>query len=412
LSVKSESIASQIMRRDIEPIVSANFFDKYFDMIVLPNCHPQFYHGWISEIKELMTLHPSLYYSMLACSAAQVHSLSGTSQLHGLALEYYGQSMRYVSRLLDSESLVNHNGLLMSIILLYLHGCLGQATFGDIPRHLDAAMSLVRLRLLDGGSAIQQSFDRIALESVLYQIFLTTAGSWSDCQPHAARLDDTFWNKAELLLEDSHLFPEESPSVNSPILGVPVSLFRLVLSAKQLYHRRDDPDLAALDELQAEIGDWEALVLRNGDPDSAASQSNLSHYQLYKDAAYLYIIIASLLIDQAASAVASDATTHIPSASESWQAAKMLEILKRQQGNTEWGKCFISNWPLYTAGFFMDTHEAQDVVRQELRFRIEVTGFSQPVRFLQDLEAVWAERKQLLCTASIVGGLSSTATRG
>lgn len=415
LSVQSESIANQIVRRDIEPLFSANFFDKYFDMIVLPNCHPQFYHGWIDEIKELMAHNPSLYYSMLACSATQVHAYSGTAQLLGLALEYYGQGMRHVSRLLEVDSVANHNGLLMSIILLYLHGCLGQATFGDVPRHLDAAMSLVRLRFFDSRGAIQHTFDRIALESVLYQMFLTAAGTWSACPPDSTHVDAEFWSTAQLLLENSNLFPDDSPAVNSPVLGIPISLFRLVLSAKQLYHRSDRLDVEELGNLQAEIADWEALVLQNGEADYAASQSNLSHYQLYKDAAYLYILIASLLIDQAASAALEGASYQISSAGESWQAVRMLEILRRQQGNREWSKCFLSNWPLYATGFFMHTPDTQALVRQELLRRIEVTGFLQASRFLNELELIWMERGPIgtstVQRSSDTHAASSDATR-
>jgi hypothetical protein len=409
-------MSSQIMRRDVEPLVSANFFDNYFNMIVLPNCHPQFYHGWIGEIKDLMTKHPSLYYSMLACSAAQVHSLSGTSQLHGLALEYYDRGIKYVSQLLDVDSVANHNGLLMSIILLYLHGCLGRATFSDVPRHVDAAINLLRLRLFTNrvSHSIRTTFDRIAIESALYQIFLTAAGPWVDPPASSVPIDFEFWHNAESLLSDpnSSLFPTHSASVNSPILGQPLALFRLVLTAKHLYQTRhlhhhhyqphhSDSSPTLTTTLQDELADWEALVLRNADPDPAAAASNLSHYVLYKHATYLYILIASLLLDQAinippippAFSPTSEPTQHHPCASAStWQVIRIIQILRQHQGDMEWAKCFISNWPLYTCGFFMVRKEEQDVVRQELVLREKVTGFSQTRRFLEELEVVWAER--------------------
>lgn len=390
--MQSESVAGQIILRDVEPLVSANFFDKYFDMIVLPNCHPQYYHGWIAEIKQLMTQHPSLYYSVLACSASQVHSLSGTSQMHGLALEYYDRSIKGVLQLLEVESVATHNGLLMSIILLYLHGCLGLATLTDVPRHVEAAIRLLRLRLFSGNGTVWQPFDRIAVESVLYQIFLTTMGSWTVHIEENFHFDADFWLQAEALLAQSTLFPDESPSVNSPVLGVPIALFRLVLSIRKQYQSPQQQDPDAITHLQDEVGEWEALVLQDADIDPAASQSGLSHYALYKDAAFLYILIASLLLEQTTGLYPRADAGLEPEASNSWQVARMLQILQKHQGDDEWAKCFISNWPIYTVGFFVGTEREQEVVRQELRLRSELTGFSQASRFLVELEATWAAR--------------------
>lgn len=389
----SETLAGRLVLRDVEPLVSANFFDKYFDMIVLPNCHPRFYYGWIAEIKDLVVRHPSLYYSMLACSAAQVHSLSGASQLHSLALEYYGRSLKYICQLPETESSASHNSLLMSIILLYLHGCLGNATLSDVPRHVNAAIGLLRVRFLTGDNTIRQPFDRIAFESVMYQIFLTATDSWIHAAQQDFYFDGDFWYQAELLLARSTLFPEDSPSMNSPILGLPVSLFRIVLSAKNIYQSGQEHDGNALIILKRELKDWETLVLSNKDPDYVASQTHLSHYRLYKDATYLYILVASLLIDQAKHWLPTKEAVLEPRASNSWQALMMVRILRNHQGDEEWAKCFISNWPLYTVGFFMQDDSEQAVVRQDLLLRVQVTGFSQAKRFLAELEETWARRK-------------------
>jgi hypothetical protein len=382
------------MRRDVEPLVSANFFDNYFDMVLLPDCHPQFYHGSLGEIKDLMTKHPSLYFALLACSAAQVCSLSGTSQLHGLALEYYDRGIKHVSELLDVDSVANHDGLLITIILLYLHGCLGRATFDDVPRHLDAAVGLLRLRLFNGKGGVRQPLDRLAIESSLYQIFLTAAGSWLDPPSRNPQLDISFWSSAEDLLSCSDLFPEHSAIVNSPVLGQPLCLFRHVLTAKSHYQNRHQPDYDAIATLQDELSSWEALLLTNGDLDVAAAQSNLGHYQLYKDSMYLYILIASLLLDQAINTTSDGGSVQAPKASTSWQAVRMLRILKQHQSENEWAKFYASNWPLYTCGFFMAGASDQDIVRQGLILRTEVTGFSQPARFQEELELVWDRRRR------------------
>ncbi|ETN43748.1 uncharacterized protein HMPREF1541_02907 [Cyphellophora europaea CBS 101466] len=362
-------------------------------MIVLPNCHPSFYHGWINEIRQLMTVHKSLYYSVLACSASQLRSLSGTQQMHGLALEYYSRGIETVSSLLAVESAATHNGLLMTIILLYLHGCLGLTTFSDIPRHVEAAIQLLRLRFFTGhDGAIRRPFDRIAIESVLYQVFLTAMGSWCQRIEQDFHFDAEFWLQAEKLLAQSTLFPSEPATVNSPVLGVPMSLFRLVLSIKQIYQGPNRQDQETINHLRDELDEWEAMVLRNDDLDLAASRSELSHYEIYKDAAFLYILAASLLLDQADEFLFDGTEILEPRPSSSWQVAKMIQILQDHAEDYEWAKCFIGNWPLYTIGFFMETQDEIELVRADLQRRWDISGFSQVARFRGELETAWAGR--------------------
>lgn len=52
--------------------------------------------------------------------------------------------------------------------------CLGKGTYTDIPPHLQAAVRVLSLRFFDASDNELQPFDRLAFESVLYQIFLTS----------------------------------------------------------------------------------------------------------------------------------------------------------------------------------------------------------------------------------------------
>lgn len=122
LSRLSESTSIQAMRYNIEPLLVDHFANTYYSTILLPDCHADFYHGWIADIQRLMKQHKSVYYSVLACSASQIHSLSSVPHMGELALDYYSQSIKEVSRLLDLSSVATHDGPLNSIILLYLHG--------------------------------------------------------------------------------------------------------------------------------------------------------------------------------------------------------------------------------------------------------------------------------------------------
>ena len=123
LSLRSESAAHHVLSRDLESVITRHFVDKYYTLLLLPNCHPGYYWGWITDIQRLMVECKSLQYSVLACAASHLHYIDDSSQMQELALTYYSRALRGLSELLAKPGqLESHNGLLMSVILLYLHG--------------------------------------------------------------------------------------------------------------------------------------------------------------------------------------------------------------------------------------------------------------------------------------------------
>ncbi len=122
----SEAAAShQVVCRDLESAISRHFVDKFYRLLLLPNCHAAFYKGWITEIQHLMVQHKSLLYAVLACAASHLYLRDSSWQMQELALTYYSKAIREVSGVLAAENsrqITNHDGLLMSVMLLYLHG--------------------------------------------------------------------------------------------------------------------------------------------------------------------------------------------------------------------------------------------------------------------------------------------------
>ncbi|KAJ9640173.1 hypothetical protein H2204_003398 [Knufia peltigerae] len=393
ISLFSASAAHQVLKQDLKPVISRHFIDIYYGLLILPNCHPEYYWGWINEIQELMVQHESLQYSVLANAASHIHFIDDSSQMQELALTYYSQALRGLSELLVKASQVeNHNGLLMSVMLLYLHGCMGRGTYTDIPRHVNAAIRILTLRLLGSPKGISRPFDRLAVESVLYQIFLVTTGSWSNPVELDTRFDAKFWTQAEKLLSRSTLFPNRSMSFNSPVLGIPFSLFKLALSIRRLYQDPVGPDVQTLDEHKAELEYWECALLCDQDLDEIGvdEEPNCAP-QIYKDAAFLYILNASMLLEQL---VQGHDSSGPPSAHDvsSWQLGKARAILQIHRRDDEWARCFIGNWPTYTLGFFMSSPEDIDLVRSDLRRRWNFMQFGQIGRFTTDLETTWTKR--------------------
>ncbi|KAH6983706.1 fungal-specific transcription factor domain-containing protein, partial [Ilyonectria destructans] len=388
--------AQGVVSRDPEPVVLRHFMERFYSLLILPNCHPSFYNGWLIEIQDLIVHHKGLYYSVLACAASHIYCANSSSQMQELSLTYYSNSIRELVRFLTRASrLENDNGLLMSVMLLCLQGCYGCDTYDDLPHHVAAATHILASRLLDRRWRITRLFDRLAVESVLYQIFLVTTGLWSDSTGFYADFYADFWTQAERLLDRSLLFPTCSTSLNSPVLGVPVSLFRVTLSLRQQCRSRVSCDQAILDQIQSEVEAWEvALRCDQQLSSSSTNEPPCGQEKYYTDTGHLYAIIASVLLEHLAGNETS--TSPAPTASsDNWQVKKAVQILRRYQHDDGWARLFIGNWPVYTLGFLMSSPDDMELIRADLQRRWDLTNFAQISRFSQDLEKTWAARKQV-----------------
>ncbi|RSM08356.1 hypothetical protein CDV31_008168 [Fusarium ambrosium] len=381
------------VNHDLELLLSRHFADRYFSLLLLPSCHRGFHDGWLIDIQHLMVTHKSLYYSMLACSAS--HYMNDESWYRqDLALMYYSKAVKELSTLLATVSRhENHNALLMSVILLYLHGCLGWGTANDIPRHVSAATRIVTLRLLNRPESMPRLFDRLAIESVVYQTFLVTTGLWSDRSELSYDFNPDFWDGAEKLLERSVLFPGNPRALNSPVLGVPLSLFRLVLLLRQCYRVGFSLDSTTLQQLRNEVSSWEEQLLYDEDfRPRFDDQERLSHRETcLRDEIYLYVTLSSLLLEQISRGeISAGLPLAVPE--NSWQIQMAVQVLENHQNDQVWTKCYLGDWPIYSLGLFMSSTEHKRLVRSELQRRWECTKTAMVTRFERDLEAIWAAR--------------------
>lgn len=125
LCLRSETTAHDQVTQDLEVFISRHFIDKYYRFLLLPNCHPDFYNGWINEIQELVVKEKSLHFSVLTNAASHIYNIDAVSGMQDLALSYYSKALRGLASMLErpkEPKLETHNGLLMSVMLLYLHG--------------------------------------------------------------------------------------------------------------------------------------------------------------------------------------------------------------------------------------------------------------------------------------------------
>ncbi|KAI1055440.1 hypothetical protein LB506_011442 [Fusarium annulatum] len=384
----------RVLSNHLELRVSDHFSDKYFSLLLLPDCYRGFHDGWLTEIKQLMVTHKSLYYSVLACAASHIFLTDSVWEMHPLALSYYAEGVKELQLLLGKVAQYeNHDALLMSVMLLYLHGCLGWGTHSDVAKHVNAATRIVTLRLLDKPAGIQRLFDRLALESVIYQQFLLSTGLWSESSQSDFVFDPDFWDSVEKLLNRSSLLSGAPWNVESPVLGVPLYFFRTAIILRECYRSGVSLDPAVFSQIQQEVQCWEAQLC---DPHSESIYTSTDTVRKIpsskiRDETYLYALVASLLLEEI-SENGSRGTMPSVVSRDKWQIKLFLRILESHQGSREWARSYAGNWPAYTLGVFLSSPEDRLVVKKDLEASWEVTRMTYALRYCRDLDIIWKSR--------------------
>lgn len=267
-----------------------------------------------------------------------------------------------------------------------------QGAYSDIPGHMKAAAKIVTLRYFKHHAATSQRFERLVLESVLYSMFMTSMGLWSEDFNSNDTFDLTFWLRAEQSLNQTNDFPASFPGVDSPVIGVPTGLLKLLLFIRQLRYSSTISNAVLLSDLRSKISRWEHSIICSPGPDCPEFDDFEDvQSQIARDAASLFIITASILTEQM---VGGDLSTTIPQVHDpdSWELRRAMSILRRYQDNETWSKFFTSTIPVYTIGFFMTRNEDINLIRQDLQRRWDFTKFGHILLCRSDLEATWARR--------------------
>jgi hypothetical protein len=260
----------------------------------------------------------------------------------------------------------------------------------DIPQHLTATKRILTLRILNDPQLLKRHFHVLAIESVLYQTFLLSTGLWSDPVATDYDFDDRFWLQAERLLVRPTPGPNGYGIMNSPVLGIPVSLYRLVISLKKYYNEPTRPDQATLSELSKDVAQWEAELFGIEAQMPDGDEESKQRHRMYQSIIQLHVLVVSLLFEQ----ISHDkATPKCPprASSDRWQVAMAIRILQLHLEDEEWTLCFICHWPVYTLGLFMSTVEGRELVRFSIQRRWDRTKCSQLKRYQNNLEVFWAK---------------------
>ncbi|KAK1658900.1 hypothetical protein BDP55DRAFT_593273 [Colletotrichum godetiae] len=390
---------------DLEQELTRHYFNVFLSVLLLPTVRESDLEGYGSQVMSMMHRSESVKCAVLAACASNKYMLQRSRKYHDAALGYYFRAVELVNRALHDLSATAKgpdDPLLTTVVYLYLYDMWGPPDETlDARKHVDGAMNLLKLRYEDTGSPMSMSrpLHRINTESVLYQAFLLAMR-----RPFAPNfhVDEQFLDRSEHVLNARKLIDILSED-DSPVLGLPLPLYRLITDLIDFLNSPKHPTEAFLTRMREEIDTWEGFVL----VEDTAADYPPSLTSFHKDAATLFVLGASLLLDyisESSSSLSPLATqgpkiSHLswsPSQETSniprWQVQRAFEILRRPAAYETWTRCFLGAWPMLILGYSVTLPEDISLIRRVLNQMVERMGYGEIQRILDDLEAVWTVR--------------------
>jgi hypothetical protein len=413
ISLAESEIALRTLGTDLEVAIARHFVDDFYPHLISLDCDQQFRLEWLHGIQESMPHCAGLRYSVLANAASHLFLAGQSLRMQDLALHYYTCSLRGLSTAISrsdaSEWRCGGNAILTSMIFLYLHGNMGNGTYDDTSTHVNAAVQVLERRFFQPGAEIdlQQPTDRLMVESVIYQIFQLEMGFWSDdrekCLPY--QFDPRFWLKCENLLRSSSKFPELPDASSSPVLGIPMAIYKLMLMIRRLWTMDPRPPdfYILLSQLEIELDSWkqaESLEPQN-EKSTATCQPPLlaPSNTIVGHATMIMVICASLVLNQLRSQPSGCLVAPVNDECGG-QVERMMSILRYRKGDQRWTSCHVATYPVYVAGYFTRSKEEIDLVRADMQQRFENLHWGQVSRYWEDLETIWRMRSRRIPKAN------------
>ncbi|KAJ3534133.1 hypothetical protein NM208_g1039 [Fusarium decemcellulare] len=348
----------------IESELLSHLFNYWFSIIVLPTSSSEYIKQSQSELVDMMLQCQSVKHAVLACCASNKHVLLNDNHYQRIALQYYSKAVRELNQTLikfQPGSKRPNSSLLTTVIFLYVYDlwCLDASV--DPRNHVSGAVKLLDLLCQDGPSPISmtQGFNRIIVESILYQAFLL-----STRRPFAPyfHVDTQFITRAEgLLVPRSNRDPLYATS--SPVLGIPISLYRLQMSIINFHNSPTEQSPERLALFRSEMNYWEALIL----PRDAPRLTSIFAAHTFD----LVILATSLLLDLVSESFTYQLPIELLSISTNtqrsrWQVDLCLGILRQPQDVDKWTRCFLGAWPLLILGYAVNSEEDMAVIQRTL----------------------------------------------
>ena len=266
----------------------------------------------------------------------------------------------------------------------------------DARKHVAGAMKLLNVRY-DGGASLcaARTFERVIAESVMYQALLLATRS--PFNPYF-NIDSSFFSRtADILEPGAHR--DFTAANNSPVLGAPISLYRLIMDTIDLHKNPRGPAPGELIRMRAEMGFWESLVVNEGTPGFKSPLTNSLNIYVVT----LYILAASLLLEWVVCSSANRSHVDVialrdqgyegAGGGSSWQIDRAIAIVRKPEAFRVIARCFLASWPMQILGYAVGEEGDVATVRSMLKAMRARMGYGEIQRILEELEEIWEKRK-------------------
>ncbi|TLD21058.1 hypothetical protein PspLS_09253 [Pyricularia sp. CBS 133598] len=434
----SEEIEQEILRHH-----SGAFF---FEILTIPTANRADLADFHDGVVRMMGESPSVRSAVLAASAASISALSKDRSYQKIALRYYADAVMHCAdglRALEKLRTGPSDVVLTTVIWLYVHDLWSLDPELDARKHVAGAVNLVRWGRLCANTGTAPQWNRVTIESVLYQAlylairrpldpdFHVDPQFLSECQDGSTTTDDSW------LANVAH-------GVQSPVLGLPLELYGLVVSVVELRSSQkgsargvggmddEDDDVhhkngaktkgkrhqdrsrtkhspQRITQIRKQVEQWEMIAhitesrfypqstvstpeqsapSSSPPPTSSQPQPQPQPGDFGGQALFFYVLGTSLLLDLFS---LDDPTPTPPTTlSSSWQVQAALDALRDLERCRSLIGSYLGTWPLLVIGLFVTVREDVATVRSRLKQLIDRTGFGEAQRMLAELEGAWA----------------------
>ncbi|KAI6354242.1 hypothetical protein MCOR25_008695 [Pyricularia grisea] len=427
----SEEIELELMRHH-----SGAF---YFDILTLPTADPGDLTDFHDGVVRMMGESSSVRSAVLAASAASISALSKDRSYQKIALHYYADAVTHCAdglRILEKSRTGPTDAILTTVMWLYIHDLWSLDPELDARKHVAGAVNLVRWGRLCVSTGSAPHWNRVTIESVLYQALYLAIRRPLDPDFH---VDPEFLSECQdgSTTANNSWLSSVAHGVQSPVLGLPLELYGLVASVVELRSSRrssargvggmgdEDDDSNHYDDdkirgnmhenssnnhspqhiaqLRKQVQHWEQIAqitasryYPRSTPEQVESSSSPpftptpppSASDFAEQALFFYVLGTSLLVDLFS--LDDPMPTPPTSLSSSWQVRAALEALRNPERCESLIGSYLGTWPLFVIGLFVTVREDVATVRSRLKQLIEQTGFGEAQRMLAELEGAWA----------------------
>lgn len=402
-----------------------HFLNDFSPLVVLPTWNKSSFQEYRYQVACMMMHFRSVKFAVLSSCAMNKYMRSRNYQYQTVALMYYSRAVEEVKQevvRLQLDQTLPEISLITAVIYLYIYDVCsplpslgpfrhsihselmnqqlwGEDALVDPRKHVAGAMKLLNLRSGGGSSQLSMSraLDRVTAESVVYQAFLLSMRR--PFTPYFP-VDVQFMDRAESILNSERLMAAIHVD-SSPVLGIPLSLYRFILDIIHFRNSTEQPSVALLARLRTEMEYWETFVLTG----STTSHSLSTDGGFSTDMIILYVLATSLLLDWITESSTSGLSTNALQPPDvidlmrgnvgliPWQLSHGLKILRRPNTSTAWSHGFLGPWPILIFGYAVTAEEDIALLRTLLREIVYRLGYGEVQRMLDELEEIWGARK-------------------